>query len=1035
MMKDAENVRVVVRVRPLTEREECSGDSELVSCQGDRSVQVIEQHGRGRPVTGTAFQFNQCFGVECGQEQLFERCGVLSLLDHVLDGYSATVFAYGPTGSGKTYTITGRPDSILKYGSGDASDGIVIRSVEALFDKIRGQQRDGLQFKVRTSCVEIYNENVLDLFRYNRNAHGNEYLPVKFDTNRGSFFVGDLSYGKCNSEEDLLRLYMKALRNRSVASHQLNQDSSRSHCILTVYVDSMVAAENGHISTRHGKISFVDLAGSERLKDSQSVGSTLRETGAINKSIFTLGKVISSLCDRKKTKVPYRDSKLTQLLMDSIGGTSMTIMLACVSPATSHLNETMRTLKYASSAKNIKNKPVVLLDPHQTMVSELKKEIDQLRAENKALRDALLGQSVQGPFHVHHDGSRSSSAPDNHVADRPNYPSENLRHSTGGLPAGVRQLEHSHNRSSDSVFSSSSPQVSSNRGRMSDNGPVVVNGRARNYNRMPSVHQRPSPLKSKGNGANPTGYGKVSHSDPSLQRRRDELSPTPFQMPHIHANSGTRSVQENQAEETALYHDLQSIAHFSYFNQDPSADTSPKSLLNHARHSGGRVLPFQEQERLLANQRVKTAEQRLRDEILQLPEAQKHLPPHQRRVLQPGERRHSKLAVDSKIRRGAGNKKSKSPRSERMSMRELEKLSKYSYFKETENQGHNAFAQWNYNSLGKHSVAHRADEIRHAHIPSDTHMTGQRSRDAPHDDSTFLLHSKRGGGPVSTFMTDHYNTDQSSERQRSLADERAALRLRDARNGRATFGEGYTTSGYASQHGSSFQSDTEHQRYQTGNLSPKSIRDRPAAGSPRSIRSSAANPDGIHKTNGAHNGHARPSSADRDRLLDDALDDFIGAAPKNENWMNRLNQPAGMTIDRAVAGNLRSEIDRLPFKAPASGLGPSTSGGASGALQGNGALRVQSPAMLNGDRPRSANRPPSVPRNYLQSHDDDLRRVPPAPALAPKKESLVSGGEGGSGGSSYEELMRNLEQSRLKAQQARLSILEKKKQWNDEYNA
>ena len=141
-------------------------------------------------------------------------------------------------------------------------------------------------------------------------------------------------------------------------------------------------------------------------------------------------------------------------------------------------------------------------------------------------------------------------------------------------------------------------------------------------------------------------YGKVSRTP--FCREGGTTFPTPFQMPHIHANSGTRSVQSRR--KTALYHDLQSIAHFSYFNQDPSADTSPKSLLNHARHRAR--LTISGAGRLLANKRVKTAEQRLRDEILQLPEAQKHLPPHQRRVLQPGERRHSKLAVDSKIRRG-----------------------------------------------------------------------------------------------------------------------------------------------------------------------------------------------------------------------------------------------------------------------------------------------------------------------------------------------------------------------------------------------
>jgi len=349
----AEKVKVVVRVRPMTTKERQHGEEELVRCVSDRSVQILEQQvGQGvrgsRAQTALAYQFERCFGQETTQEELFEGCGVKEMLDHVLEGYSATVFAYGPTGSGKTFSVTGRPDSIVKNGSGDASDGVVIRSAESLFDKIREKSTDGMQFKVRASCVEIYNESIVDLVKSSRSARGVSVLPVKFDPSKGSFFVQDLSYCKCPSEVDLLRLYMKVLRNRSVAAHELNRDSSRSHALFTVYVDSMVKGPDGHIRTRHGKITFVDLAGSERLKDTRSEGQTLRETGSINKSLFTLGKVISSLCDRKSTKAPYRDSKLTQLLMDSIGGTSLTMMLACISPSSGHIQESMRTLDYAN---------------------------------------------------------------------------------------------------------------------------------------------------------------------------------------------------------------------------------------------------------------------------------------------------------------------------------------------------------------------------------------------------------------------------------------------------------------------------------------------------------------------------------------------------------------------------------------------------------------------------------------------------------------------------------------------------------------
>jgi len=136
-LQESENIRVVVRVRPLTQTELRKGDEEHVACISDRSLQVVDpRQSHGRAQTGTAFQFGKCFGPESTQDHLFAHSGVNTLLDHVLEGYSATVFAYGPTGSGKTFTITGRPDSIVKFGSGDATDGLVIRAVESLYNKV-----------------------------------------------------------------------------------------------------------------------------------------------------------------------------------------------------------------------------------------------------------------------------------------------------------------------------------------------------------------------------------------------------------------------------------------------------------------------------------------------------------------------------------------------------------------------------------------------------------------------------------------------------------------------------------------------------------------------------------------------------------------------------------------------------------------------------------------------------------------------------------------------------------------------------------
>ena len=169
---------------------------------------------------------------------------------------------------------------------------------------------------------------------------------------------------ECTGQEDIIAVLHEGMKNRHSGSHELNKDSSRSHSILTVYLISQTTnAEDGHIFKKYGKISFVDLAGSERLKESKSEGIMVKETGQINKSLFTLGKVISMLTQKDKKLeakyIPYRDSKLTMLLQDSLGGTSKALMIACVSPSATYLEETLSTLNYACRTMNIKNKPII----------------------------------------------------------------------------------------------------------------------------------------------------------------------------------------------------------------------------------------------------------------------------------------------------------------------------------------------------------------------------------------------------------------------------------------------------------------------------------------------------------------------------------------------------------------------------------------------------------------------------------------------------------------------------------------------------
>ena len=328
-----------------------------------------------------------------------------------LEGFSATVFAYGQTGSGKTYTMAGGQDDWERQNV-SAIDGVIPRSVRYIFEQVASRQ-DKVKYTVRASFLEIYNENVRDLWNPSSGCLSiREYPPGYW---RG-FYVEDLYIFECTNVEDMLFMLSEGMRHRAVGSHNLNKDSSRSHSMLTFYLESEEESE-GEPYVKFGKISFVDLAGSERLKETQGNDATmggaqdfqatfrsrarmkgdemLKETGNINKSLFTLGKVISALGDASKATasapnfVPYRDSKLTKLLMDSLGGASKALMFACCSPADSYLDETLNTLSYAARARNITNKPAVQVDPHEELVRELRAQMKTLKAQNGALHLAL----------------------------------------------------------------------------------------------------------------------------------------------------------------------------------------------------------------------------------------------------------------------------------------------------------------------------------------------------------------------------------------------------------------------------------------------------------------------------------------------------------------------------------------------------------------------------------------------------------------------------------------------------------------------
>jgi hypothetical protein len=409
-----ENISVCLRIRPFTSDEIARNDKVALTCSDGRTVTVRGKlPDRDDKDISCSYMLTCALTQTCSQSEMFERCGIRDLLDSCVNGYSSTVFAYGQTGSGKTYTIVGPEQQVdaLESRSSDV-DGIVARAVKYLFRSI--EKKCDAVYRVECSYLELYNEQVRDLA-----AGTGDQLGVKFDPQKNTFYVEKLSIIPCANKRDVMRVFSRGFKRTRVASHDLNSRSNRSHCVFTVHLHyepngSKDDAEKA-VRSRHGKISFVDLAGSERIKQTGAIGKTAKESGQINKSLFSLGKVISVLSDNKPGKfVPYRDSKLTMLLMDSIGGNAKTLMIACCSPSDFHLYESLRCLEFASRTKNIRNKPVIQRDPTQNLIFELKREIKKLREQNKQLQGAVMSSlaaiNSQPPNSLQPSNSRSSAS-------------------------------------------------------------------------------------------------------------------------------------------------------------------------------------------------------------------------------------------------------------------------------------------------------------------------------------------------------------------------------------------------------------------------------------------------------------------------------------------------------------------------------------------------------------------------------------------------------------------------------------------------
>lgn len=338
------------------------------------------------------FVFDRLFDENCSQDDVFYHTSK-PLIDNILDGYNATVFAYGATGCGKTHTISGTPEH----------PGIIFLTTKELFERIEALQ-DTHVVDVSMSYLEIYNETIRDLLQPNNNKS----LILREDAEK-RISVSNLSSHRPESVEEVMDMILKGNENRTMSPTDANATSSRSHAVLQINVTQR--PRTAELSEAHtfATFSMIDLAGSERAAATKNRGERLLEGANINKSLLALGNCINALCDpRQKNHVPYRDSKLTRLLKFSLGGNCKTVMIVCVSPSSSHYDETLNTLKYADRAKKIKTKVVRNehnLDRHVgsylKMITEQRAEIDELRnRENKAIELALskhekARQSVQ----------------------------------------------------------------------------------------------------------------------------------------------------------------------------------------------------------------------------------------------------------------------------------------------------------------------------------------------------------------------------------------------------------------------------------------------------------------------------------------------------------------------------------------------------------------------------------------------------------------------------------------------------------------
>ncbi|KAI3447447.1 hypothetical protein Pfo_004112 [Paulownia fortunei] len=383
------NVQVLLRCRPFSEDELRNNAPQVVTCNEYQREVSVSQNIAGKHID-RVFIFDKVFGPNAQQKDLYEQA-VVPIVNEVLEGFNCTIFAYGQTGTGKTYTMEGECKRSKSGPNGELPPeaGVIPRAVKQIFDTLEIQNAE---YSVKVTFLELYNEEITDLLapedisKVALEDKQRKQLPLMED-GKGGVLVRGLEEEIVTSASEIFTLLERGSAKRRTAETLLNKQSSRSHSLFSITIHIKESTPEGEELIKCGKLNLVDLAGSENISRSGAREGRAREAGEINKSLLTLGRVINALVEHLG-HIPYRDSKLTRLLRDSLGGRTKTCIIATVSPAVHCLEETLSTLDYAHRAKNIKNKPEVNQKMMKsTLIKDLYGEIERLKAEVYAARE------------------------------------------------------------------------------------------------------------------------------------------------------------------------------------------------------------------------------------------------------------------------------------------------------------------------------------------------------------------------------------------------------------------------------------------------------------------------------------------------------------------------------------------------------------------------------------------------------------------------------------------------------------------------